>query len=258
MQNRITAIVVAAVSYVGQVRERNEDVAVIDGQTVRDADRTATIALVGNEAHFFAVADGVGGAPSGDVASMRVATEMSGALLQINEAHSGAKKAVARFIRACAARVNDTLVRHARLGSRTAGMATTLTGAFVHRGAWWAVNCGDSRLYHCIDGQAIQLTRDHTLREFSGDPHIPGNIICNCFGSNTQFFVDVAPLPCAPGSVLLLCSDGLSDLVSDREIADALDSANSSPPIDAARQLISLADRAGARDNVTAVVLSCR
>lgn len=257
MQNQVASVAVAAVSYVGQVRDRNEDVAIVDGQTVRDADRTATIAL-GDEAHFFAVADGVGGAPRGDVASMRVAVQMSRALLEITEAHSGAK-AVTRFIQACATQVNDAFVRRARQGSRTVGMATTLTGVFVHLGVWWAVNCGDSRLYHCADGHTAQVTRDHTLREFSGDPRIPGNIICNCFGSDKQFFTDVEPLPCVQGSVLLLCSDGLSDLVSDTEIANTLAStAHPSLPIDTANKLISLADRAGAHDNVTAVVMSCR
>lgn len=254
MQKRIASIAVAATSYIGQVRQRNEDIAVIDGQTVRNDSKTVTITLE-DEAHFFAVADGVGGAPDGDVASMRVAVEMSRELLAIDEPRR-AVKAIERRIRTRAAQVNDMLIRRARQRPRSAGMATTLTAVFVYHGSWWALNCGDSRLYHGSGGQTVQLTRDHTLREFSGDPRIPGNIICNCFGSSKRFFIDIEQIPCAPSSTLLLCSDGLSDIVSAAEIGKSLTSA--APPIDIANGLISLADRYGAHDNVTALVIACQ
>lgn len=259
---RVASVTVACASCVGRVRERNEDIAVIDGVLVRDDSRSMVIPI-GNDTHFFAVADGVGGAPCGHIASKIVAAALSRSLLSIPRALARAKGGVVRYIKTCGAEANADLIEHARQNPRTRGMATTLAGVFVHQGVWYVVNCGDTRVYHWSGGGAwgrmagvAQLTRDHTLREFSGDPRVPGNIICNCFGDEADFFVDAAPISCAPDAVLLICSDGLSDMVDDAQIAAAITA--HARPAEAAAALQALADRAGAPDNVTAVVIACR
>ena len=270
MTGQITLLTAAMASHVGAVRRRNEDIAIIDARTVRDARAACTIPLTPSTPHhLLAVADGVGGNAAGDIASKLVATELSRRLRALPKTtpplptHSGE---IIQSIREVCTQVNHLVHRYPRQHPETTGLASTLTGILIHTSTPYMINCGDSRIYSYAHQKLQQLTRDHTLRELTGDTRIPGNIIVTCFGCDSEFYVDITPLVITPRQYLLLCSDGLTDALSDAEIAavfvkhtppagaDESTKASAPAPAAIAAELITAADAAGSPDNVTVIV----
>lgn len=238
-------------SDVGLVRSRNEDFAGAGTVTVRDRSELVTITLP-EHPYVFGVADGVGGGNAGDVASKTVYTHLASGLAEL-EAGLGMEQLRER-VREVAKEAHDELTRQGMLHSSRSGMATTCTAVMIYEGAPYLVHAGDSRLYRLRGGALRRLSRDHTLREFSGNPSIPGNILANCFGVDRDFFCDFHGLgdEVEEDALYLCCTDGLSDAVSEEAIRDTLDQ-----EIDlAARgaQLIEQAREAGGHDNITLVI----
>jgi protein phosphatase len=143
------------------------------------------------------------------------------------------------------------------------GMGTTLTLAYVVGSMLYIAHVGDSRLYVLRDGRLRQVTRDHTLvaemvakgviDEATAAHHNLRNVITNTVGGNDRGVqVELRRVELHPGDVLLLCSDGLTEMVDDDDIAKLL---QDHPEPEAATQaLVEAANEAGGRDNVTAVV----
>ena len=148
-----------------------------------------------------------------------------------------------------AVRTNRILLGAAAANARLAEMGTTLVALLGYEGKVATLHVGDSRIYRYRDGILKQLTTDHSERELTGDMAVPAHLIYNFLGNGGAFFADVAVWDgqVFPGDRFLLCSDGLSDLLSDEEIARELQSA-------AAR--VQRAREAGGRDNVTVLLLS--
>lgn len=247
---------ITAYSDVGLVRENNEDIAVVGRTFVRDGTYSTVEFLGGNGSLVLGVADGVGGSNAGEIASRYVIEQLAQCVNTLDRDMNGEQ--VEQAVRDVSAEAHQTLIRRGLLRSRYEGMATTATVLFLHGGVWYLVHAGDSRFYVGSGNGLRRLTRDHTLREFSGDPRIPGNILVNCFGSQDEFFVDFFRVfeTLAERDVLLLCSDGLSDMVDEAVIWDVLSTVEDISA--AGQELVELARAGGGRDNITFVAARVR
>jgi protein phosphatase len=248
---------VFAVCDVGNVRSRNEDVIVLDGDLVRDDSRSRKLLLSDTEGAFImGVADGVGGSAAGDEASVHVAQ-------RLYEVVTGLPKGLKdthfrKQLQGEAETIHESLLKWGRREPENAGMATTFAGIAIYDARVWWVNAGDSRVYGITRAGLRQLSRDHSLREMTGNPAIPSNIIANCFGADSEFFVDIVRVDegLGSGDGFLVCSDGLSDLVDDDELEELLAASESLQ--DAGRGMVARAKEYGGRDNISVVLASLR
>ncbi len=201
------------------------------------------------------VADGMGGAQAGSEASrwaIRVAVEryydMPGASLGVNlkSAIETASYSLYQYLR-------STNVEEA---------GCTMAAAVIHGGLLHVVNVGDSRVYLLRSGQITQLTRDHTVTQAKIDQGLLApedakldperNVVTRSLGTRPEVRADLfPPLPLAEGDVVLLCSDGLTDMLADAEI---LRLATGVPLDRAARRLIAAANKRGGIDNISVVL----
>ena len=203
---------------------------------------------------FFAVADGMGGARAGEVASAIAAEAFEGA----SAAGEAAEAQLARLLREANRRIYDLAVTD----ESHRGMGTTLTAAKVHDGEVSLAHVGDSRAYRMRDGGLEQITRDHSLvaeLERSGqitpeaaEHHPQRSIITRALGPEPDVEVDTYTLSARDGDLFLLCSDGLTSMISDDEVAAIL---RTSATLDeAADALINAANQSGGKDNNTVVL----
>ncbi len=203
---------------------------------------------------FFAVADGMGGARAGEVASAIAAEAFEGA----SAAGEAAEAQLARILREANRRIYDLAVTD----ESRRGMGTTLTAAKVHGDEVSLGHVGDSRAYRMRDGELEQITRDHSLvaeLERSGqitpeaaEHHPQRSIITRALGPEPDVEVDTYTLSGRPGDLFLLCSDGLTSMISDDEVAAVLRTSETLD--DAADALIRAANQSGGKDNITAVL----
>jgi PPM family protein phosphatase len=225
----------AALTDVGRQRSANEDKFV-------------------QEPPFFAVADGMGGAKAGEVAS-QLAADAFTEEAPSSEGPEGRLRGIARV-------ANKRIYELAQRDESRRGMGTTLTAALVDDDQVSFGHVGDSRAYLLRDGRLEQLTRDHSLvaeLERSGqlspeaaEQHPQRSIITRALGPEPDVNVDTYTVGARPGDVFLICSDGLTSMVSDDEVASILRGADSLEA--AAEALIRAANQSGGKDNITAVL----
>ncbi len=203
---------------------------------------------------IFVVADGMGGAQAGEVASKAAADAFD------IDLPDGSPE---RILRETIATANRNIHELARNDPSRAGMGTTLTAAIVNAQAEEVAigHVGDSRAYRLRAGRLEQMTRDHSLVEemrrkgqltdAQAEDHPQRSIITRALGPEPEVEPDVQTVPAAPGDVFLICSDGLTTMLSEEQIGKLLAGATS---MDAAvRALVDEANRAGGRDNITAL-----
>jgi PPM family protein phosphatase len=203
----------------------------------------------------FAVADGMGGAQAGEVAS-HAAVEAVAAGLPDEGTPEDRLAAVVR-------RANEEIFRMSREDDSRAGMGTTLTAVHVGERDIAIAHVGDSRAYRLRDGELSRLTEDHSLVEEmrrrgqltaeEADEHPQRSIITRALGPEPDVLVDTRSWAARDGDVILLCSDGLTSMIPETRVADILREANGLDQ--AGRALIAAANRAGGRDNITVVLL---
>jgi PPM family protein phosphatase len=207
-------------------------------------------------APVFVVADGMGGAQAGEVAS-RIAIET----FEQGLPGSGTPEArLAELVRDANRRIHDrSRVEHGR-----EGMGTTLTAACLEEGHLAIAHVGDSRAYLLRDGELTRLTQDHSLvdelvrqgklTEEQAAEHPQRSIITRALGPEPEVEVDTWSYPVQDGDVVLLCSDGLTSMVSDDRVSEIMRTAGTLQA--AADRLIDEANESGGRDNITVVL--CR
>jgi PPM family protein phosphatase len=205
------------------------------------------------KAPMFAVADGMGGAQAGEVAS-RIA---AGAFEQGVDEQAPAEGQ----LREIAQTANREIHELAQRDSSRAGMGTTLTSALVHGDEVALGHVGDSRAYVLREGQLKRLTKDHSLVEElrrsgrltdeQAEEHPQRSIITRALGPEPRVNVDTMTVPAKDGDVFLLCSDGLTTMVSDEQIREILTGSKSLKA--AVKALVDAANSGGGRDNITAV-----
>lgn len=234
-------LAVASLSDVGCVRDNNEDsIGVFPGE----APARGTLLIV---------ADGMGGAAAGEVAS-RIAVETVKA--HFFESSSAPPEALREALLAGNAAIHARSAEDPDL----AGMGTTCTAVAVIGHELWFGHVGDSRAYLVEDGRLRQVTRDHSLAaEFerqSGEGGAPArarNVLTRCLGVRPFVEVDVSEtaIPFPEGAALVICSDGLCNQVDDGEIQQVV---SMHRPDGACRRLVQLAKERGAPDNVSVAV----
>jgi protein phosphatase len=205
-------------------------------------------------APLFVVADGMGGAQAGEVASKAAIESFPGELPAAPPE---------RILEETIEGANRTIHELARKDPGLAGMGTTTTAAIVDlEGEAVAIgHVGDSRAYRLRGGRFEQLTRDHSLVEemrrkgqitdAQAEDHPQRSIITRALGPEPEVQVDVQTVPAQDGDVFLICSDGLTTMLGDEQIARLLTRATSLK--NAVRALVDEANRAGGRDNITVV-----
>ncbi len=220
------------------------------------------------EAGYIAVvADGMGGHAGGEVASrtaiivfFHLVFDTPDWVLRVDD--QSARKILDRVTTRYRS-LDSLLAERARVDPSLRGMGTTMTLAYSIGLDLFLAHVGDSRAYLCREGSMRQLTRDHTrvqtlvdagvLTREEATTHKLRNVLTNVLGGGTPLHdVELHRVPLAAGDTVLLCTDGLYDLVSDEEIAAVLQAATSAEA--ASRALVDLALDRGAPDNVTAVV----
>jgi protein phosphatase len=203
---------------------------------------------------YFVVADGMGGAKAGEVASA-IAVETFEAAGERDEAPEAQ---LTRLVREANRRIYDLAVTD----ESRRGMGTTLTAAKVQRGEVSLAHVGDSRAYRLRDGELEQITSDHSLvaeLERSGqitpeaaEHHPQRSIITRALGPEPDVEVDTYTLGGRDGDVFLICSDGLTSMISNDEVGSILRTSHTLD--DAAEALVRAANQSGGKDNITVIL----
>lgn len=255
----------AARTHPGRVRDRNEDSVIL--MTLSGLLAGAAAPSWGPELGFFAVADGMGGHAQGEVASRRVAQQLAAAVLdrvfkRVVLTGRGADEAwMARVLRDCVLAANAELLAAQRADH--SDMGTTLTAALVIDGRATVANVGDSRTYLWRDDALTQITRDHSLvaslvAAGALEPeavytHEQKAMIYRSVGEADDLTVDTFSLSLRLDDRLLLCSDGLWEMVRDEGLAAALRAA--ADPQAVCDRLLDEANQAGGEDNISVLVV---
>lgn len=234
---------------VGLVRKNNQD-----SYAIRVPDDELAIAVV---------CDGMGGARAGNVASAVAVESFSAALEQACKQGippDGDRKK--ELLRAACLSANSRIYELSNSNPEYEGMGTTLVAAMILSHEIYVVNIGDSRCYILADNELTQITTDHSLVQRLVDlgnitpeearTHPKKNLITRAMGIDENVNCDLFQVDRPKDAVLLLCSDGLSNVVTDDTIRDVLLTENLAE--NAARTLMSLAIEQGAPDNVTIVL----
>jgi len=206
-------------------------------------------------APLFAVADGMGGAQAGEVAS-HLAVEV------LEQGLPEGAGSIEERLRARVSEANVRIMESAQADDARAGMGTTLTVAYVGEDDLTVAHVGDSRLYRLRDGTFERLTDDHSLVEElvrqgkltpeEADEHPQRSIITRALGAEEGVEADSATWAGRQDDVYLICSDGLTSMVAEARVAEILAGASSLAA--AGRALIDAANEAGGRDNITVVL----
>jgi serine/threonine protein phosphatase PrpC len=249
---------------VGRTREHNEDTFAVADLTTFNASLQPEVRthVVGNRGTLFAVADGMGGAAAGEIAS---AMAMEVILAEIDsrwrKAEGDDAETFAHALRAATEAANSRIHSYAASHPENRGMGTTATIAGFLGGTLYLCQVGDSRGYLVRDGVATQITKDQSLMQKlveAGEMTVEEaevserrNIILQALGPEPKIKVDLTSQQVKRGDVLILCSDGLSGQVRGPEIAEVV---NSEPDLmQVCKKLIDLANEAGGPDNITVV-----
>lgn len=206
--------------------------------------------------HVFLVADGMGAHAVGELAS-KLAVD---SIPHIYSKH--VQEGPLSALRKAFIETNVTIHTRGQQNREFEGMGTTGTALILRPEGAWIGHVGDSRAYRVRNGQIEQLSFDHSLvwelarrqrvapEELQG---IPPNVIVRSLGPEPLVQVDIeGPHPVQPGDIFVLCSDGLSGPLTDREIGAVV---SALPPAEACRLLIDLANLHGGPDNITAIVV---
>ena len=259
-------------SHVGMVREGNEDHFVIaslqrslEVRQTNLEDRKVLDPLCGPKAYLYAVADGVGGLDGGRLASgltiQTIVEYMSETVGSYHAVTGGQEHAFLDPLNKAVQRAHEKL--RSTFGIPQGGPSTTLTIALVVWPQAFVVHVGDSRAYHLRGSTLKRLTRDQTMGAFLMDEYKMtekqveqqgfNNVLSSAVGAQ-DMTPAVSAITLEQGDSLVLCTDGLTKHVTERQIADVLVDASNAEG--ACRELVDRALAAGGRDNVTVVVAS--
>jgi protein phosphatase len=239
-------IVHAGQSDRGRMRRNNEDRWLTDGSM-----------------GLFAVADGLGGAAGGELAAQMVIDSLPGCLRRhLRLIGNLADSRVSERVVAALMELNALVRTESQKHPMFKGMGATLVLALARDWQALIAHLGDSRAYRCRQGALELLTRDHTplqrllergeLTAEQARRHPSAGLLSRYVGMKVEASPDLRIVEMQPGDQLLLCSDGLYEMLSEAQMADIL--THAATPREACQQLIDTANAAGGHDNITAVV----
>jgi serine/threonine protein phosphatase PrpC len=202
---------------------------------------------------LLAVADGLGGYAAGEIASS-LAIETLAGWRSWSDPQTALQNAFHK--------ANQTVLHRAMTDEKCAGMGTTLTAAYIKNGKLYAAHVGDSRLYLCRNGNLESLTEDHSivnelvkggdLTKAEAQFHPQRNILTRALGMGPDVLVDYHQISLQPDDRLLLCTDGLYNMVTESRILTMLISKATARQI--AANLTAAANVEGGHDNITVIV----
>jgi len=248
----------------GRTRDHNEDRFLVADLTRKTASLQPDVRQhdIGPRGTLFVVADGMGGAAAGELASQMATDAIYAHLLKTWNEDEATPQRFAYRLKEAVEVANASIHAHAKAHPEVRGMGTTTTAAGVLNDHLYLTQVGDSRAYLIRGGQAHQITKDQSLMqrlveageltEEEAAHSERRNIILQALGPDPKVKVDLTHQEVRRGDVLVLCSDGLSGQVKKDEIAEIV---NQSPDLSAAcDRLIALANERGGPDNITVVV----
>jgi protein phosphatase len=237
----------AVCSDTGRIRQVNEDAHLVEPET-----------------GLFVVSDGMGGHPGGKIASEFVVSDLSVTIdTELHKLRSVNQRAVRRLIKKAIYQHSNQVIQEGQSEAGFKGMGATVVLALLHDGRVTIANLGDSRIYRYRNGRLMQLSQDHSvineliqegklLPEYAQD-HDAEGIITQYMGMKEIPEPHIRSFGLHPEDRLLLCSDGLTAMLSDKTIQMTL-SQNLSPQ-KAVQSLVDQANEAGGYDNITVVVI---
>ena len=243
---------ISAASRTGCVRSQNEDMILVDNQFIRDDTYRKQAVLDNDDRLLVALADGMGGHNRGDIASNDVLHNLQYFFFDIPSCLSAGdfNEAIVGWLES----INNYVASKGRADEQFKGMGTTLVGFTYYNHDFYSMNCGDSRLYRFRNHQLVQLSTDHSLSNMVvGEKR--KNIITNCIGGGCiSSYIDMVQMTddVISGDTYILCSDGLTDMLSDEEISILMEQ-----QVDA-DTLCDAAIEAGGLDNVSCCVITVK
>jgi protein phosphatase len=240
---------IMAASRVGCVRHQNEDMILVGHHFLRNDYFKTQVELTNQERYLIAVADGMGGHNRGDVASNDVMRNLH---FYFNDLPTGLgpsefNETIVEWLDA----INNYVASKGRADEQFKGMGTTLVGLAFYEGQFYSMNCGDSRLYRYRGGVLEQLTTDHSLSNMLGSAK-HSSVITNCIGGGcTSSYIDMVQMTgdILTDDIYMLCSDGLTDMIPDEQIASMLASGAD------VNSLCDAANEAGGYDNISCCII---
>ncbi len=233
----------------GMERARNED---------------NCIAVMEADLALLAVADGMGGHRAGNVASALAVQEAEQLWSEIDKKSDISVKKARMLVEKLFNNANQKIFEEAEKGCDKKGMGTTLTAGLICGNRLTIGHVGDSRAYKIQEGKIVLLTRDHSLvgqliecgqvAPEEADNHPQRHILTRALGVSPVLDIDFTEMEIEPGSLLLFCTDGLTNLARDHDILE-LYNKNPDPAV-LAEALIDLANARGGFDNITVVIAS--
>ncbi len=211
---------------------------------------------VGKLPNLFIVADGMGGHKAGDYAS-REATKII-----VESIENSQESSPVKLIRTAIELANKSLLEKAKESEDYTGMGTTMVVATITEECLYVANVGDSRLY-IINDEITQITKDHSLveemvrlggiDEEAAKYHPKKNVITRAVGGAEEIEIDFFEIKLMPGDVILMCSDGLTNMLDDEEIKLIIEKQRD--VIEKAEELVNAANQNGGRDNITVTII---
>ncbi len=246
----MSRIVITAASRVGCVRKNNEDMVFAYDKFVRSEAYQTEFMTENVDRFVIALADGMGGHLAGEVAS---ADTLENLRFFVSDMPKGLSVSeVNKTMEVWLESIHKIITSKGHADPSMEGMGTTLVAVIYYEGKYFWINCGDSRLYRLRDGKLAQLTTDHSLNTLRGEKR-HSNIITNCIGAGCKHtYMDMVEFTddFRHGDVYMVCSDGLSDMVSDDVIEQMMINGVS------ANRLCEAAIEKGGFDNVSVCVFS--
>ena len=232
-----------------------------DRGIIRTSNEDACFVLLHDKVYI--LADGVGGGNSGEIASRTAVSEIANYVVGHPISRMVDKYEIVGYMKDAFEKANTKIYDMAREYEENFGMATTAIIVYVRKGKAYIGNIGDSRVYLYRNGEYLQLTEDHTyvntlvkagiLSKEEADQDERKNVIIKALGAEPSVEPDFFQVEVMEGDILLACSDGLYDEVSDEEIIEVIREKENMN--DLAAELIERANRNGGRDNITIITL---
>ena len=240
---------VAGLTNQGLERARNED---------------SCFARAESDLALLVVADGMGGHRAGNVASAIAVATAEKFWSELDKARLPSVKSARELVNTMLSEANGIILKEAESESNRRGMGTTLTAALLCASRLTIGHVGDSRAYKVADGQISLLTRDHSLigqmidegrlKPEEAENHPQKHVLTRALGVSSNLEIDITELEIDAGATLLLCTDGLTNMVRDHEILTLCN--EEAEPAALAEALIDLANSRGGFDNITVVIAS--
>lgn len=213
---------------------------------------------------LFMLADGVGGNKSGEVASNMALDALSNFVLHNPLDRLDGRDEIFRYFEAAVSYVNQVILKLSDSKPTYAGMATTLVFAYIKDRIMYIANVGDSRVYLLHNNEIHQITEDHTyvndlvkmgaISKEEAETHSKKNVITRAIGANACNTPDCFNSYVEPGDKILICSDGLYDELSEREILSKM--IREEDMIECAESLVEMANENGGNDNISVICIS--